>query len=241
MYKHNVKTQTHAQTQTHVQTCMHTHSKHISDPSKYLRTVTIFLLGISYLSNKIFTLLTPYKSFPINHQNRIQSTWMLNLLLLEFLSLLLDNQKLESHLTPISTCLYLLISQVLSSLLSELWRERVFVSCTAFLLPLTPESVLDKIVTQLLTPAVRIIVLKFNTDSLWSCFSLAPDAENYCLFTVNSERNVQPNSHPWACNGILKHLQHLKSVGEEFWHQHVWHAALKTRSILTCILLDFLY
>lgn len=83
-------------------------------------------------------------------------------------------------------------------------------------------------------PTMRIIALKCNTDSLWSCFSLTPDAGNCCQSTVNNERTVQPNSHPRSLqNGISKHLQHLKTVGEEFWHQHVWHAALKTRSILT--------
>lgn len=182
--------------------CIHTPNK-LQIPQKYLRTVTIFLPGISYL--RVIQFLHRWLPFPIYHQNRIQSTWMFHLLLLEFLSFLLDNQKWESHRTPSFTCLYLFMSQVLSSLLSEeVWRERVCVSSTVFLLPLTPESVPDKILTQLLTPAVRIIVLKFNTDSLWSCFSLAPDAENYCQFTVNSERNAQPT--------------HIREPATAFWN-----------------------
>lgn len=89
----------------------------------------------------------------------------------------------------------------------EPWEERVLVSCTPFRLPLIPESAPDKIVTLPLTPATRSIVLKFNTDSPWSCFSLTPDAGNSCQFTVNSERNAQPNSHPWSLqNGISKHF-----------------------------------
>lgn len=102
-----------------------------------------------------------------------------------------------------------------------------------------PRSILDKIVS---LHFMRIIVLKFNTDSLGSCFSLPPEYENHCRFTVNSKRTREPNSHSQCLqNGILKHLQHLKTVGGKFWHQHVWHAALETRSILACIRFDFLY
>lgn len=64
------------------QACIHTPNK-LEIPQKYLRTVTIFLSGIWYL--RVIQFLHCWLPFPIYHQNRIQSTWMLHLLLLEFL------------------------------------------------------------------------------------------------------------------------------------------------------------
>lgn len=112
-----------------------------------------------------------------------------------------------------------------------------------FLFSLSIASDLRSILDEIVSPHfMRIIVPKFNTDSLGSCFSLPPDSGNHCRFTVNSERTGEPDAHSQCLqNGILKHLQHLKTVGRKFWHQHVWHAALETRSILACIRLDFLY
>lgn len=229
---------------------MHTHSRCIIDPSKGLRTVPGLLLGVlglllgvSYLG--MIKFLHCWLPFSRYHQNRLQSTWMLKLLLLEFLGLLLDDQKLERHLTSTSTRLYLTISWDLSSLLPV--RRAVEGKGTCFLYSLSVASdpricTWQNFDTTPPTPTVRIIVLKSNTDSLWSCLSLTPDSENYSQCTVNSERNGQPDSSPRSLqNGTSKHLQHLKMAEEVFWHQHVWHAALKTRSILTCVLLDFLY
>lgn len=77
-----------------------------------------------------------------------------------------------------------------------------------FLFSLSIASDLRSVLDEIVSPhSMRIIVPKFNTDSLGSCFFLPPDSENHCRFTVNSERTGAPDSHSQCLqNGNLKHF-----------------------------------
>lgn len=151
---------------------------------------------------------------------------MLDLQLLEFLFLLLEKQKWESHFFY----LHLFLPDDFQDSVKSTGREKNYEGKGAYFpfslfIVSDPRSLHDEIVSP---HPMRIIVLKFNTDSLGSRLSLTPDSKNPCQFTVNSEGIVELNSHSQCLQkGILKHLQHLKTVGEKFWHQHVWHAALR--------------
>lgn len=233
---------------THATTCKHrhmltyrhmykhaynTHSKYIIDLSKDLRTVPIFFLGILYL--RIIKFLHCWLPFPLYHQNRIQSTCMLNFFLFcwtepsdsYFYMSITDHFPGSVRSTAIGKsherkgCLFPVLP------FDCLWSQNLhLIKLWHYPSPLQ-RGVLSSNLTQIPHEAVSLWLQMLET-------------------LVNLQSIVKGMHSPThirgACRMAFRNiLQHLKTVGEEFWHQHVWHVALRTRSILTCILLDFLY